>query len=1121
MIQTSKRITYFLFSILLITLFTAHQVEQVAATPQDNVFQVPPFSQDWSNPALITTNDDWSGVAGIIGYRGDNLTAANDVNPQTVLADDAGLVVDVNANQTNTNSSTGGVSEFDITDDVVAFQGSGTADAPYLLLHINTTGFGTIQVSYNVRDIDGSSDNSVQQLALHYRVGSIGSYTDVPAAYIADGSTGPSLATLVTPISVTLPVDVDNQAMVYLRIMTTNATGNDEWLGIDDISITGTPLTTDLAPFVTAVSPIDGATNIPTNGNLTVTFQEDVTLDPSWYDISCAISGNHTAAVSGGPALWALNPDSDFAANELCTVTLDKDLVHDLDSDDPPDTMDADYIWSFTTSTVSFGSCGDGSESLIHDVQGSGATSPLAGATVVVEAVVVGDYQDTTTELGGFYLQEEDGDADGLATSSEGLFIYDYGFGAVVSGDWVRVQGTVTEFIPTGFTQSLTELNNVTSLVVCGATSTPTPATISLPVPALTDWEQYEGMLANLPQTLAVTEVFNLGRYGEVLLAEGGRVYQYTHFNAPNVAGYATYQATVDLQTILLDDANSQQNRDPITHPAPGLTFTNTLRIGDSLTNLTAVLDHRFDTYRLQPIGSISFSHDNLRETTPTHPGGSVTVASMNVLNYFVTIDSGLPICGPAANQDCRGADSPSEFTRQRSKTINALIGLNADVVGLMEMENHPTDDALQDLVDGVNAVLGAGTYSYVNTGILGSDAIKVAILYKPAVVSPTLAYMADNDPIHNRPPLAQTFEEISSGEQFTLVVNHFKSKNCADAVGLDLDLGDGQSCYNNTRVQQATQLLNFINGTVIPTSGDADVLIMGDLNSYAMEDPITTLIGDGYTDLVNSFIGSSGYSYVFDGQSGYLDHGLATASLLGQVAGISEWHINGDEPRSLDYNEEFKSLGQLVSLYGAAAFRSSDHDPLVVGLNLMPTDFSSLMGYADAWHYGNSLYLGTGWNDGSDNGVDRLNMPWIPSLTTTLAITSSDMGYVAVWADWNDDGLFDDFSEQVLGQNVANAGTHNLTITVHPTFDPVAHPILHVRVRFYPEEPGNNLLGIETPDGGAVGGEVEDFSWEFTPTAVGLESAGTQPLPTLTLWLALFFILCLLSGRIWRMAQK
>ena len=200
--------------------------------PDDATYQTLPFSQNWANTGLITANDNWSGVPGIVGYLGnyDTVGSPTNVDPQTLLADYSTTDVDVIANQTNPNTLTaGGVAEFDgIADPVVALQGSGTADAPFVLIHVDTSGYQNITVAYNVRDVDGSADNAVQQVALHYRVGTSGNFTNVAAAYIADATTGPNLATLVTPVNITLPAGADNQSQMQLRIMTTNAGGSDE-----------------------------------------------------------------------------------------------------------------------------------------------------------------------------------------------------------------------------------------------------------------------------------------------------------------------------------------------------------------------------------------------------------------------------------------------------------------------------------------------------------------------------------------------------------------------------------------------------------------------------------------------------------------------------------------------------------------------------------------------------------------------------------------------------------------------------------------------------------------------------------------------------------------------------
>ena len=212
----------------------------------NNSAQPIPFAHDWTDTSFISTDDDWSGVPGIIGYRGDGLVGSTGVNPQTVLG--SSTVVDVNSNLLNPNTfATGGVSEFEISNPVVALQGSGTARAPYIQLHLNTTGFSSINVSYNVRDIDGSVDNAVQAVALQFRVGSTGNFTNVPAGFVADATEG-GTATKVTAVNATLPAVANNQPVLQVRMITTDAIGSDEWVGIDDISITGASAETPTNP---------------------------------------------------------------------------------------------------------------------------------------------------------------------------------------------------------------------------------------------------------------------------------------------------------------------------------------------------------------------------------------------------------------------------------------------------------------------------------------------------------------------------------------------------------------------------------------------------------------------------------------------------------------------------------------------------------------------------------------------------------------------------------------------------------------------------------------------------------------------------------------------------------
>ncbi len=575
--------------------------------------------------------------------------------------------------------------------------------------------------------------------------------------------------------------------------------------------------------------------------------------------------------------------------------------------------------------------CGSGGPALgacyepatkIHLIQGAGTSSPETGNIHIIEGVVVGDFQSTTTQLGGFFLQEEDADVDTDPLTSEGIFVFDNGAQDVAAGDVVRVIGTVAE----SFGQ--TQLGSVTALAVCASGASVTAAQITLPQASTTALEPFEGMLVQVDQMLYVTENYTLGRYGEVDLSVDGPLMNPTNVITPGLDAVAM-QAANDLKKILIDDGSNLQNPVPL---PPYFMADKTLRRGDTTPGLEGVLAYGFSRYRIHPTVPVEFTRQNERTTVPTVHEGLYKIVSFNVLNYFTTIDTGADICGPSGDMECRGADSELEFTRQRAKIINAMVAIDADVYGLIEIENNPIT-ATQDLVNGLNDIFGAGTYDLIDTGYIGTDAIKLAIIYKTATATPVgdfaiLDSTVDPDFIDtkNRPTLAQTFE--IDGVVLTVVVNHLKSKgsSCSD-VGDPL-VNDGQGECNLTRTKAAEAIAEWL-ATDPTQSGSDNFLIIGDLNSYAMEDPITMLKSFGYVDLVNKFMGMNAYSYVFQGQAGYLDHALGSPDLLPRIADVQLWHINADEPVALDYNTYNQP-----ELYTTEPYKSSDHDPVIVYLD-------------------------------------------------------------------------------------------------------------------------------------------------------------------------------------------
>jgi uncharacterized protein len=706
---------------------------------------------------------------------------------------------------------------------------------------------------------------------------------------------------------------------------------------------------TDAAPSVADTSPANGASGVAADANVTVTFSEAVATTGDWYSIVCGTSGAHTAASSTALNSFTFDPAVDFTAGESCTVTVRASGVTDIDGLDPPDNMAGDYSFDFVVATPS-------TVTPIHDVQGATDTSPLGGQTVTVEGVVVGDYQ-LSSQLSGFYVQEEDADADSNPATSEGVFVFGGGT-AVNTGDVVRVTGKVSEF--NGLTEIAPSANGV-SVLSTGASVTPT--SVSLPVADVADLERYEGMQVAFAQTLTVTEVFNLARFGEVSLSGAGRLFTPTAVATPGAAANAV-EAQNNRSRIVLDDANGQQNIDPTLYPQGGLSAANPLRVGDSLTGLTGILDFRFALYRIQPVGPLAFDHTNPRPAAPDPVGGNLKIASFNVLNYFN--GDGLGGGFPTA----RGADTQAEFQRQRAKEISALAAMNANVVGLMEMENDAGEhSAVADLVSGLNDALGAGTYDYVNTGVIGTDEIKVALIYKPAAVTTVGDWkIIDSsvdprfDSSKSRPSLAQTFRDNATGRKFTVVVNHLKSKSSACAG--DPDTGDGSGDCNLTRTSAAAALVDWLKTD--PTgSGDPDYLLIGDMNAYTFESPIQTFVDGGLTNLVRKYDGLAGYSYVFDGESGYLDHALATPSFESQVTGVGHWHINPDESAALDYNVEFKSANQVNTFYSSGPYRSSDHDPVLIGVQLAATPTANAGGPYAVGEGGSITLAGTGTGQG------------------------------------------------------------------------------------------------------------------------------------------------------------
>ena len=574
----------------------------------------------------------------------------------------------------------------------------------------------------------------------------------------------------------------------------------------------------------------------------------------------------------------------------------------------------------------------------LHAIQGRGARSPFAQRRVVTEGAV------TLVTSNGFFLQEPAGPDDPRA--SRALFVFTgHVPAAVAAGQCVRLAGRVVEFnvgAPDNratLAHPVTELHDVAGTQVLRDGCAVAPVALTLPLPEGDSLERFEGMLVTLRGPLTVQQNFFLGRFGQLSLAVGGRLQAPTNQVRPGAAAQALARANAR-RAIVLDDASAQQ----FPTPPPYLGEDGTVRAGDTVAEVTGVIDYGLasaraegpGTWKIHPLRPPVFTRMNPRRDAPAAVGGDLRVAAANLDNFFSTVNDGRHACAPRqVAADCRGARSALEFERQRAKIVEMLAAIDADVVALMEVENNGAA-APRSLVDALNLRAGAPAWAAVDepAGGSGGDAIRVAMIYKPARVVPSGPARADRDPSHNRPPLAQAFEARDGGARFTVIASHFKSRRCDGASAGDLDRGDLQGCFNRRRVAQARALARFA-GAVARASGVADTLLVGDFNAYADEDPPTAIAAAGFADQMARYEPDA-YSYVFDGAAGRLDGVFASASMAARVTGATTWHVDADEPELLDYAFALRRPAGATTdptAWVPTPWRASDHDPVVIGL--------------------------------------------------------------------------------------------------------------------------------------------------------------------------------------------
>lgn len=712
----------------------------------------------------------------------------------------------------------------------------------------------------------------------------------------------------------------------------------------------------------------------------------------------------------------SLTPSAAYQAAQWSALTKDNiEGLGALDAVEPP----AEFTCTQEGSEPTFTS--------IQAIQGEGQTSPfISGYPYITdqEYFVKGVVSAITTGLTkGFYLQALEDDYN--LNTSEGLFVFtDQSSSSLKPGDVVCVKGKVQEYY--NLTQLKVENNQ---WLKQGEQEAPQATAIEI-LPTDENFEhtleRYESMLVKTTPELdmRVTRTFGYdyaSRRNNMVLAQGRINMQPNQLFAAG-SEQAKQQSIENAQRRLFieSDAKAADGQIPY-YPEFGRSDIDQngstedyIRIDDSIIGLEGVLSYGYNEYRLIVTNSLSqenFVRNDPRSEKPDIDEGDLRIATFNVLNYFNS-----PFGGDANQHgDNRGANNLAEFELQQAKIVNAIVRLDADIVGLMEIENNGfgAGSAIAQLVNQINSQISDKKkhYRFVaidsnNDGVtdeldsIGTDVITTGVIYREKVVKLTenrvipmpsqqapevlddKGKVIEDGKNYQRDTLAPTFKVKGGNEKITVAVNHLKSKGSAcweDAApveqggqgGKDLDF---QGACEQFRVAAAVALgeaLQKIKGHKV---------ILGDMNSYGMEDPMLVLtdyspekygktiraarntyiagtpqFGDdgalithnyGYLNAV-AIKHPESWSYSFNDEVGALDHLLVSKSLKGKVVDATDWHINGGESTLFDYNSEFK--GDLPKYQDH--FRASDHDPAVLELNIYGGSFGlgalfSLLGF-------------------------------------------------------------------------------------------------------------------------------------------------------------------------------
>ncbi len=673
-----------------------------------------------------------------------------------------------------------------------------------------------------------------------------------------------------------------------------------EWNGfaIDTFDGLGAHGTGDVGPAVISTVPASGAGGIALNSNIQITFSEPVNVTGTWFDITCS-SGPRTATSSGGPTTFSLDPATDFGFNEACTVTVIAANVTDQDATDPPDSMAANFSWTFNT---------EAPPSLIREIQGAAHISPKNGLIVSGVAGIV-----TTKTTNGFWMQDPAPDADDA--TSEGIFVFTSGAPTVTVGDAVTVSGRVSEFRPGTTGLTITELTSPTIVVRSTGNPLPPPTVIGVagrtpPTEVIEDdaapdvetsgvfdpatdgidfWESLEGMRVDLGPVVItgpspfdeVGVLFDNGAAATSRTARGGIVITAADKNPEKVL----------LRGIDFDMPDSNTG-DHFAGPIVG------------------VVGYAFNNFMIEvPVAPTRIADGVTREVTGVPGPGQLTIATFNVEN----LDPGDASFATMADLIVNNLRSPDivsleEIQDNDGPTNSAVVSADVTLTKLRDAviaAGGPTYE--WRLIDPVDDQDGGEPGGNIRQAFFFRTDRGVAFVDRPGAGSTTANAVVNDggvaelqfspgriDPTNpafttSRKPLAAEF--MYNGHRLIAVANHWNSKGGDDPLW-----GHRQPPILSSeaqRVAQATVVKNFVQ-QILAIDSSANVVVLGDLNDFEWSNPLMTLKSAPLNDLIETLPANERYTYVFEGNSQTLDHILVSNSLLG-LSTTDVVHVNAE----------------------------------------------------------------------------------------------------------------------------------------------------------------------------------------------------------------------------------